>query len=327
MPPQRSPTPSTADESRDGVQITVDITVVLSTGEQATCPVRLWRYSPVGPSPTTVPRLLMVHGFRGDHHGLQLIVDALDDHEVLVPDLPGFGSTPPLSAGEHDAHSYAQVIDALAGALNLGDGDVVLGHSFGSVIVATHVADQNRLDPGRTWAGVVLLNPISDHIFSGRLLPGALLVEAYYWLCRRLPPTPALALLRSQLVVGLMNLSMIVTRDPEIIDHVRREHRRHFGGFSDRTAVLQAYRSSSRATVTAIAHRLRIPTLLVIGARDQLSTLRGRTRLASRLPGARVDVIRDVGHLLHYEKPAATARAVRRFLTETRGRRSGRGAP
>ncbi len=32
-----------------------------------------------------VPTLLLIHGFRGDHHGMQLIVDALPEYEVLVP--------------------------------------------------------------------------------------------------------------------------------------------------------------------------------------------------------------------------------------------------
>jgi pimeloyl-ACP methyl ester carboxylesterase len=32
----------------------------------------------------------MIHGFRGDHHGLQLFADALPEYRVIIPDLPGF---------------------------------------------------------------------------------------------------------------------------------------------------------------------------------------------------------------------------------------------
>src|SRR5699024_7878704 len=43
------------------------------------------------PGRPQAPQLLAVHGFRGDHHGLELIVDGLTDFDVWIPDLPGFG--------------------------------------------------------------------------------------------------------------------------------------------------------------------------------------------------------------------------------------------
>lgn len=302
--------------SRAAEQITVPVTVSLASGEQATCDVQVWHHAPVRRRRGPRRRLLLIHGFRGDHHGLQLIVDALPEQEILVPDLPGFGSTPPLSAGDHDVEAYAGVVDSLAQELGLGDQDVLVGHSFGSIIVAAHAARRHSRPDGRRWAGVALLNPISDDMFTGTLLPGAAAVETYYRVCAVLPEPWALSLLRSRLILGVTNLSLIVSRDPEIINHVRQQHQQHFGGFSDRATLLQAYRSSTRTTVAQYAEGLTLPTLLVIGARDQLTTVHGQRRLAEQLPDRRTEVIRDVGHLLHYEKPGATARAVRRFLLD-----------
>ncbi|GAB3189059.1 alpha/beta fold hydrolase [Nesterenkonia suensis] len=279
-------------------------------------PVVLWHYSPTRRRRGPRRRLLLIHGFRGDHHGMQLVVDALPEQEILVPDLPGFGASPPLAAGLHDAETYARVVEALAEALDLDEQDVLLGHSFGSVVVAAHIGWQQTLPGGRRWAGLGLLNPISDSMFSGRLLPGAAVVDAYYRACGHLPESWALALLRSPLILAVTNLTMIVSDDRRTVEYIRDQHRQHFSGFADRVTVLQAYRSSSRTTVTQFAETLHLPTLLVVGARDQLSTLRGRQRLARRLPQAHMEVIRGVGHLLHYEKPAETARAVRRFLRE-----------
>lgn len=48
------------------------------------------------------PLLVMLHGFRGDHHGLQLIATALrEKYHVVVPDLPGFGRSEPFPQREH----------------------------------------------------------------------------------------------------------------------------------------------------------------------------------------------------------------------------------
>lgn len=316
--PSRSPAaPWSEHPSRPGETRTLALTVPLPDGTTTHCRIRLWHYAPAVPRRRGPRRrLLLLHGFRGDHHGMQLVVDALPEQEILVPDLPGFGASAPLPTGNHDADTYARVVESLAAALDLGDQDVLLGHSFGSIVAAAHTAWQQDLPEGRRWAGLGLLNPISDGVFTGRLLPGAAVVEAYYRVCGRLPEPWALSLLRSPLILGVTNLTMIVSRDPDVGRYVRAEHQKHFGGFADRETVLQAYRSSSRTTVTQFAQKLELPTLLVVGARDQLSTLRGRGRLARLLPQSRMEVMRGVGHLLHYEKPAETARAIRRFLQE-----------
>lgn len=293
------------------------------TGEPATVtvdvggrdhPVRVWRHAaPTAGSPDGSParRLLLIHGFRGDHHGMALLADALADHEVLVPDLPGFGETAPISGARHDLETYAAVVEGLAAALGLGAEDVLAGHSFGSLVVAAHAARTSR-----SWASLVLICPISDDIFTGSLLPGALSVEAFYAAARAVPEPAALRLLRSRPIIELTNLTMLTSRDARIAAYVRDQHRRHFSGFSDRRTVDEAYRASSRHTVGEFADQLDLPVLLIGAARDQLSTAEGRWRLREALPQARLEVLRGVGHLVHYEKPAPAARAIGRFLAD-----------
>ncbi len=277
------------------------------------------------------PRLLLIHGFRGDHHGMQLIVDALPEYEIFAPDLPGFGETPPLSCGgrraEHSLGAFAAAVEALADALGLGAADVVAGHSFGSIVVAAHLAGSAPADSAghrgaRRWAAAALLSPLSDDIFRrAQLLPGAAGVELYYRFCGVLPEKWGDRALRSRAALAVTNLSMIVSRAPELKSFIRDQHRRHFGSYADRQTLLEAYRASSRHTVTAYAGALDLPTLLVTGAQDQLSTLAGRRVLCAAVPGAegsgaQLEVIRGTGHLLHYEKPAQSARALRRFLRQ-----------
>ena len=44
----------------------------------------------------------MVHGYRGDHHGLEpVIAAAADGVRIISPDLPGFGESTPLDGTGH----------------------------------------------------------------------------------------------------------------------------------------------------------------------------------------------------------------------------------
>ena len=51
---------------------------------------RFWDFPAADPG-TAGPAIFMVHGFRGDHHGLLRLVEALPNNRVILPDLPGFG--------------------------------------------------------------------------------------------------------------------------------------------------------------------------------------------------------------------------------------------
>ncbi len=324
---------------REPEQLTVPVSFQLH-GQQVGTEAAVWVYEPSAasfrsrpsiasedsrPSPVSsrhnrasslsAPRILMVHGFRGDHHGMQLIADALPEFAVWVPDLPGFGITAPLHtpAGERVEHTvevYAEFVEALAGQLGLGEGDTLLGHSFGTIVCAAHLAQH-----GRGWSRLVLSAPISDSVFRGRLLPGAAVVEAYYRLCRLLPESAADAVLRSAAVLQVMNLTLGAGWDAGLRAFVEDQHRRFFGRYSDRQTLLEAYHASSRHTVADYAGQLRLPVLLVPGAKDNMSTPPGLRALRGTLPDGRLEVIRGSGHLIHYEKPAQLARAVRRFLS------------
>ncbi|GFZ90103.1 alpha/beta fold hydrolase [Nesterenkonia alkaliphila] len=287
-------------------------------GTRLSTEVAVWKYAAAASS-SPPPRLLMIHGFRGDHHGMQLIADALPEFEVWVPDLPGFGATAPVrsSSGERvqqRVEVYAGLVEALAAELRLGRGDTLLGHSFGTIVCAAHLAAHQR-----EWDRLVLSAPISQSIFRGRLLPGAAAVEAYYRLCQALPEPAADAVLRSAAVLEVMNLTLSVGWDPELSAFAKDQHRQFFGSYSDRRTLLESYHASSRHTVADYAQQLRLPTLLAAGAKDNLSTPAGLRALRDALPEARLEVIRGCGHLIHYEKPAQLARAIRRFCAGPAG--------
>ncbi|MFC7402269.1 alpha/beta fold hydrolase [Citricoccus sp. GCM10030269] len=292
-------------------------------------PVAVWHY-PVE-SGTRAP-LIGVHGFRGDHHGLALLADCLPDHEIFLPELPGFGHSPAFPDAEHTvAHYVAALQDALE-ALELlptvSTGrraaashaelprPTLLGHSFGSVI-ASHLAASA---PER-WAGLTLLNPICEPALtaddSTSKVVLSRLAESYYGVSAALPDPLGKTLLSSPLVVWLTGTVMAKTEDRNTLAYLHDQHQSYFSAFDHRKVLLEAYRASTHGSVLDVAQQLRLPVLLVAGAQDELGSVRGQRKLARRIgrvsPAVQLEVLDGVGHLIHYERAAEAAGLIQEF--------------
>ncbi len=245
--------------------------------------------------------LVFLHGLRGDHHGLEPIVAHLDGLRVVVPDLPGFGASPPLPRDAHDVAGYAAWAGELLAAVG---GDAALaGHSFGSIVAAAAArgADIPRL---------VLVNPIATSALRGPRQAMTRLTVGYHRLAAALPERAGTALLRHRAVTRIASAAMTTTSDPALRRWIHAEHGRYFAGFADRRVLLEAFHASIRHDVAEFAPDIAAPTLLVAAARDDIAPLAAQRALASRFPDARLVVVPDVGHLAHYEAPAAVAAAI-----------------
>lgn len=262
---------------------------------------RYWEYG----SPTD-PTLVVVHGYRGDHHGLAPVIDLLDGFHVLSPDLPGFGASTPMTERPHSIAGYG---DWLAGFLSAtgATGEVLVGHSFGSIVVAHAVAG------GLPARRVILINAIAT---DPSRVAGIGATRLYYGIARRLPERAARAWLSSPLVVRGMSVKLAKTRDRALRRFIHDQHDRYFSGFATRDSVVEGFDASLSTDVSAVADRITAPVLLIAGERDEIAPLEGQFALLDALPDATLDVIPDVGHLVHYETPRAAAEAIRRFLEE-----------
>lgn len=263
---------------------------------------RYWEYGTRGAGPTIV----VVHGYRGDHHGLEPVANLLPDFHIVSPDLPGFGESTPMTAAPHSIAGYRDWLRAFADALGLASDPVLLGHSFGSIVAAHAVAD------GLPARAVILINPIAD---DPSKVPGIGVTRFYYAVARRLPERAARVWLANPAVVRGMSVKLAKTRDPELRRFIHGQHRAYFSRFGSRASIVEGFDASLSTTVAAVAERIEQPVLLVAGERDEIAPLAGQFALLDALPDARLDVIPGVGHLIHYETPGAAAHAIRSFLS------------
>ncbi|MCB4207561.1 alpha/beta fold hydrolase [Arthrobacter sp. UM1] len=265
------------------------------------------------------PVFAAVHGFRGDHHGFEQIAFAAGG-TWLVPDLPGFGMTGPFRDGTaHSAQGLSGIVEPLArfaAAEHPGRPVVLVGHSFGSVVVSRAAQAVSRLHEEGVLAGAVLVNPISVPALTGTPRIATAASELYYLLATRLPAPLGLPLVRSRLITDAMSLMMRTSSEPAVRRYIDEQHRAYFAGFSDRQALAEAYASSIEDSVLEAAGGLRLPVLLVTGERDAFGTPATQRALASALPEARLEEIPGVGHLVHYEEADAAARAVLAFAAD-----------
>lgn len=261
-----------------------------------------WVYGPPD-APTTI---VAVHGFRGEHHGLEPVVAHLPEYRIVSPDLPGFGETAPVPDRRHDLDLYAEWLTAFAA--EVAPDAVILGHSFGSIVVSAAVAR------GLRTPRVVLVNPIGAPALEGPRGILTRLAVFYYWAGARLPRRLGEALLRNRAIVRAMSVSMAKTRERDIRRFIHDQHDTYFSRFADRDVLHDAFVASVSHDVREFAPRIEQPTLLVAAQRDDITPIEAERHLATLFPHADLVEIPDVGHLIHYETPAEAATAIRRFL-------------
>jgi len=70
----------------------------------------------------------------------------------------------------------------------------------------------------------------------------------------------------------------------------------------------------SRADSLPLLERIACPTLVLCGRQDALTPLERHEEMAARIPGSRLEIVEECGHLSTMERPAETSAALRRWL-------------
>lgn len=254
--------------------------------------------------------LVLIHGFRGTHHGLAKIAEQLQDYHLIVPDLPGFGVSEPFANGGHSLENYVTFTKELIEALNLMS-PIVVGHSFGSIVASHFVAQYPDMAEK-----LILINPIGAPALEGPRGIMTRLAIGYYWLGRKLPSNYAKQWLGAPPIVKIMSVTMAKTKDKETLRYIHDQHRQHFSTFASPQVVAESFRTSVEHDVSQVANKIQLPTLLIAGEKDDITALNKQHELHAKLANANLHVIPNVGHLIHYETPTEAAEAIRAFLEQ-----------
>lgn len=247
--------------------------------------------------------ILLVHGFPLDHTMWAAQIEALAPaFRVIAPDLRGFGQSPLGRVDESAGISMEQYADELAefvDALAIHEPLVLAGFSMGGYVawqfVRKHGSRLRSLIQCDTRAAAD-----TDEGRSGRLKMAEHVAE---WGSGR--------------VAEMMGPKLFAPRTfetrPEVVAAVRTVVER-----TAPAAIAAAQRGmAARPDVTSMLPSIRMPTLVLVGAEDAISTRDEMRAIAAGIPGARFVEILTAGHMTTMENPAAVNDALLQFLAPT----------
>ena len=244
------------------------------------------------------PHLVFLHSGISDRRSWGEVMDLLSpDMDVVAYDRRGFGTT------AYRSERHDQVVDLLAVLDGLGLDEVVLvGNSRGGQIAL----DFTLTHPARVSALVLVAAAVSGAPAPGEIEP----VEAAIW--EILEAAEAAGALDA-LNLGEIRLWVDGPHAPEgRVGGAARELALDMNRIALHAAD-PGYESEALDAWSRLSE-VRCPVLVVVGDRD-LVHIRGRAEeLASRIGGARLEVMEGAAHLPGLEQPAAFAALLRDFL-------------
>jgi pimeloyl-ACP methyl ester carboxylesterase len=219
-------------------------------------------------------------------------------HPAIAVDLPGFGCSDRPWPHDYTVGGEAADLEAFLDRRGIARA-ILVGNSLGGS-VAMLVAAEN---PERV-AALVLAAPATPE-------------TAIPWSLRplRLPGLGELIMAlstRRSVAWGLRH--RLFARGSRVTEHAIDDAWFPLTIPGTRRAALAAIRSDP-ARYVGMESRIRMPALIVWGRKDRLLPVEQAGALAGRIPGSRLVVLPDAGHLPQREQPGAFAQAVSGFLT------------
>ena len=267
-----------------------------------------WFYPATTGDVNNAKNLVLVHGYRGDHHGLEAFAGGLTDFNVYSPDLPGFGTSAALNV-EHSLNSYADWFKTFLQEIKL-ENPLVVGHSFGTLVVSATEAKLGLFEK------IVLVNPVA----GGRIVGVSKLlmefVKFYYWVAHIVPEVIGNRMTKTYLLVDSMSAYTTKSKDITLRKWVKEQHRTHFNSFANSQVVWEAYVASTENVVTPYVKEIHKPVLLIAAELDEITPVSAVYEFAKTMDHAEVYEIKSCGHLVHYEAADEAIDVINKFFAK-----------
>jgi 3-oxoadipate enol-lactonase len=238
------------------------------------------------------PPVVLLHGYPLDGAMWSGVARALAPRfRVLKPDLPGRGETPVPSEGRIE--DYADFLGAILDALPAPAG--LAGFSMGGYVSLALA----RRRPARLAALALVDTRAAADDVAGRARRDESIAAV------RASGVAPIAEAMVPRLLGPQSLS-----NADLVERVTRIILRQKPETVAADLMAMRDRSDSREDLDGI----RVPTLVVVGAQDTLTSPADSEAMAAAIPGARLVTIPGAGHLTPMERPGAVAAALGDFF-------------
>jgi 3-oxoadipate enol-lactonase len=220
-------------------------------------------------------------------------VDAVSDREVITPPLPAFDGRPRLPDPSVDgyARDVLETLDdagierAIFGGLSLG------GYVLFGIL---------RQAPERV-AGLILADTRTSVDTPERLAARKRSIETV----RQRGPSA----IADEMIPGLLGPTTHATR-PDVVGKVRRLiESQTVDAIADGLQAMM-----TRPDSAAVLSHVRVPTVIIVGAEDTITTVVDAENMRRAIPGSTVVVLAGAGHMSNMEAPQEFNDALTGFL-------------
>ena len=250
------------------------------------------------------PKMLLVHGTGASTHSWRALAPMLATRfDILAPDLPGHGFSDKLRSGVPSLPAMSKALHQLLDALDFQP-EIVVGHSAGAAILTRMCLDG-------------LIAPRLLVSLNGAFLPFEGLAGHLFPPMARLlflnPIAPRLfAWSADKAAVSRLLRGMGSVIEPAGID----QYVRLFGNKTHVEGVLAMLANWDLVPLQRDLPKLKTPLALIAAAQDRAVPPETARQIQARLPGARIERLRGLGHLAHEENPTLVAELIGRLADE-----------
>jgi pimeloyl-ACP methyl ester carboxylesterase len=240
------------------------------------------------------PALLLIHGFASSTLVWSKVFLPLAQagFRVIALDMLGYGYSAKPRKGEYTIAGQAKVVTGLLDCLDIPRA-LFIGSSYGGAVAATCALDY----PDRVEKLVLVGTVNNNRPLAFKLM--------------RVFGAPLFGDVVSPLLIGSRRLlrrrmKQVYDRHSWVLDE-RRVEARHLPlrAAGTQRAIIRTVRGWKAERISRDAHLIRQPTLLLWGENDREIPLADGERLHAEIPGSRMIVFLNCGHLPHEEYPEA----------------------
>ncbi|MBV9240990.1 MAG: alpha/beta hydrolase [Acidobacteria bacterium] len=238
------------------------------------------------------PPVILIHGYTASLYSWHRSAPRIAEHgfRVIAVDLVGFGYSDKPRHFEYTIDAQARMITRFMDRLGIGQATLV-GCSYGGAIAATIALDS----PERIDKLVLVDAVINDDLKSHPILRLASVPGLGEVVTPFLADSRALMRWRMSGTLAPANHHMITD---DRVDAILRPLHAADGHHS----LLATSRNWHGARITRDAHHITQPTLIVWGEEDSVIPIRDGYALRDSIPGSRLMVIKNCGHVPQEEQ-------------------------
>lgn len=245
--------------------------------------------------------VVVLHGFPGNHKVVMDMARNFENFRVIIPDLPACGQSEPL-AEKHILKNYAGWLDDFFKKILINKA-VVIGYSFGSRVALTFCEEhEDKIEK------LVLITPV---VKADSLIARIALLE--YEIAEVLPDFLQETWLKNKAYHALSNLIIFKSSSKKRRKKLIEEDRKEINHLYPRANV-ELFTEFIKSDPISEGKKINTKSLLIACDLDEVATVKTVEELMNRFSDAKLEIIKNSGHIVPAERPQKTAKVILEWL-------------